>query len=243
MKTALVTGASRGLGRTIAQQFAAAGAYVIIGYRRREDEAKKTLEMVRAAGGDGEIAGFDVTQMSEVEAAVRRLLDARGTIDVVVNNAGVVDDQPFALMAPEQWNRVLRADLDGTFHVCRAVVTSMLRHKKGAIVNVASAAAVRSLPNQSNYAAAKGGVVTFTRSLAAELAPQGIRVNAVLPGLLSAGMGARVPHDHADKLRAIIPMQRLGTAQEVADVVVFLASDAASYLTGQAIAVDGGLSL
>ena len=242
-KTALVTGASRGLGRVIAEQLAAAGAYVVVCFRRREDEAKKTLDLVRAAGADGEIAQFDVTQMSEVDAAIRRLLDARSAIDVVVNNAGVVDDQPFALMAPEQWSRVMRADLDGTFHVCRAVVTAMLRRKKGNIVNVASAAAARALPNQSNYAAAKGGVVTFTRSLAAELAPSGIRVNAVLPGLLNVGMGARAPLDQVDALRAFIPMRRLGTAQEVAELVVFLASDAAAYLTGQAIAVDGGLSL
>ncbi len=181
--------------------------------------------------------------MEDVERAIGRIVDARGSIDVVVNNAGVVDDAPFALMTREQWERVMRADLDGTFFVTRAAVGSMLRHKRGAIVNVASAAAVRALPSQSNYAAAKGGVVTFTRSLAAELAPQGVRVNAVLPGLLSVGMGARTPRDHVERLRAIIPFKRLGTADEVAGVVLFLASDAASYLTGQAIAVDGGLSL
>jgi len=242
-KTAVVTGASRGLGRAIAERLAAGGGYVVVAYRRREDEAKRTLERVRAAGGDGEIAAFDVTRLDEVDGAMKKLIASRKRIDVVVNNAGVVDDQPFALMAPEQWNRVIRADLDGTFHVCRAVVTTMIAQRAGSIVNVASAAAARALPNQSNYAAAKGGVVSFTRSLAAELASQGVRVNAVLPGLLTSGMGARVPRDHADKLRALIPMQRAGTAEEVAEVVAFLASDAASYVTGQAIAIDGGLSL
>lgn len=242
-KTALVTGASRGLGRAIAERLAAAGAYVVVGFRRREEEARRTLAAVEAAGGRGELAGFDVTRMAEVEAAVSRVASARGAIDVVVNNAGVVDDQPFSLMDVAAWDRVVRADLDGTFHVCRAVVGGMLARKSGAIVNVASAAAARALPNQTNYAAAKGGVVTFTRTLAAELAPHAIRVNAVLPGLLTVGMGARTPRDHAEALRAIIPMKRLGAAEEVARVVLFLASDEASYVTGQALAVDGGLSL
>ena len=158
--------------------------------------------------------------MDDVERAVARIVAARGAIDVVVNNAGVVDDAPFALMTREQWDRVMHTDLDGTFCV-----------------------SARALPGQANYAAAKGGVVSFTRSLAAELAPHGIRVNAVLPGLLSVGMGARTPRDYAERLRAIIPVKRPGTADEVARVIVFLASDAASYVTGQAIAVDGGLSL
>jgi 3-oxoacyl-[acyl-carrier protein] reductase len=242
-RTVLVTGASRGLGRAIAERFAEAGTYVVVGYRRREEEARQTLDLVRAAGGDGELAGFDVSNMGDVERAVARIVAARGAIDVVVNNAGVVDDAPFALMTREQWDRVMHTDLDGTFCVSRAAISSMLRHKRGAIVNVASAASARALPGQANYAAAKGGVVSFTRSLAAELAPHGIRVNAVLPGLLSVGMGARTPRDYAERLRAIIPVKRPGTADEVARVIVFLASDAASYVTGQAIAVDGGLSL
>jgi 3-oxoacyl-[acyl-carrier protein] reductase len=242
-KTVVVTGASRGLGRAIAARFAECGAYVFVGYRRQEEEARRALEEVRDKGGDGEVCGFDVGSGSQVDDAIRRVLDARPSLDVVVNNAGVVDDQPFPLMTEESWRRVMHADFDGVFLVCRAVVGAMLRQRRGAIVNVASAAALRALPGQANYAAAKGGVVALTRSLAAEVAPSGIRVNAVLPGLVASGMGARTLRDHAERLRAIIPMKRAGTAEEVAHVVTFLASDAASYVTGAAIAVDGGLSL
>lgn len=241
-RTALVTGASRGLGRAIAEKLADDGAYVVVGFRRREDEAKRTLELVRARGADGELAAFDVSRSDEAQAAIDRITKSRA-LDVVVNNAGVVDDRPFALTDEEGWMRVMRVDLDGTYHVCRAVVAAMIRRKSGSIVNIASAAVARSLPNQTNYATAKGGVVALTRALAAELAPHGVRVNAVLPGVLTTGMGARVPHDMLERLREAIPMRRFGAAEDVANLVALLASDAATYMTGQAIVIDGGLSL
>ncbi len=241
-KTILVTGAARGLGRAIAEQFGHHGAFVAVAYRRREDDARATLAAVVEAGGTGELLAFDVTKADDVQRAVADL-DRRRPIDVVVNNAGVVDDGPFAMMDAARWDRVVRTDLDGTFHVCRAVVAGMLRRRSGSVINVASASAVRVLPNQANYAAAKAGVVALTRSLAAELAPHGIRVNAVLPGLIDSGMGARTSHELRTKILELVPAKRLGTAAEVANVVAFLASDAASYVTGQALAIDGGLSL
>ncbi len=241
-RVALVTGASRGLGRVIAERLADDGAYVVVGFRRREDEAKRTLELVRARGADGELAAFDVSHEDEVQAAFDRIAKTR-TIDIVVNNAGVVDDQAFALTDRESWMRVMRVDLDGTYHVSRAAVASMIRQKRGSIVNIASAAVTRALPNQTSYVTAKGGVVAFTRALAAELGPHGVRVNAVLPGVLTTGMGTRVPHDVLDRLRDVIPMHRFGAPEDVANVVALLASDAATYMTGQAIVIDGGLSL
>ncbi|MFO0599788.1 MAG: 3-oxoacyl-ACP reductase FabG [Myxococcaceae bacterium] len=241
--TVLVTGASRGLGRAIAEAFGREGAFVFVGFRTREDEAQQTLERVKQAGGSGEVLGFDVTDLTQVDAAVSKALALRGALDVVVNNAGVVRDELFALMKPESWREVLAANLDGTFHVCRSVARAMLGKKRGAIVNVASVAAHRASPGQANYAASKGGVVAFTQSLAAELGPRGVRVNAVVPGLFDAGMVERLDRRVVAQALEHLPLKRLGRAEELADAVLFLASRDAEYIVGQALVVDGGLTL
>jgi 3-oxoacyl-[acyl-carrier protein] reductase len=186
---------------------------------------------------------FDVREASSVDAAVQRVLERRGRIDVVVNNAGVARDELFAVMQPESWSEVLRTNLDGTFNVCRAVTRPMMANKRGAIVNVGSIAGQRASKGQVNYAASKGGVLALTTSLAAELAPKGIRVNAVVPGLCSVGMVEAVDRRVIDAKKAHIPLGRLGTADDVARVVLFLASDDSAYVVGQAIVVDGGLGL
>jgi 3-oxoacyl-[acyl-carrier protein] reductase len=178
-----------------------------------------------------------------VDAAVDELLGQRPALDVVVNNAGVARDELFPVMQRESWRQVLATNLDGTFNVCRAVARPMMGRKRGAIVNVASVAGQRASVGQVNYAASKGGVLALTQSLAAELAPRGIRVNAVVPGLCAAGLVETLDRRVVEARKQHIPLRRLGTADEVARAVLFLASDDAAYIVGQALVVDGGLTL
>lgn len=241
-RTVLVTGASRGLGRSIAVAFGAEGAFVVVGYLAREKDADHTLALVRDSGGDGRTLAFDVAKRPEVDAAIDTIAKERGRIDVLVNNAGIARDELFPLMSQKSWDEVLATNLGGLFHCARAAVRPMLSAGGGSIVNVGAVSALRASPGQVNYAASKGGLVAFTRSLGAELAPRGIRVNAVLPGAISAGLAARLDRRIADRIRTAIPLGRFGTAEEVARAVLFLASDEASYIVGQALVVDGGLT-
>ena len=241
-RNVLVTGASRGLGRAIAVAFGKAGYFVHVGYHKREDKATETLEEIRAAVGDGELCAFDVRQVDQVHAAFEGIIKSRGRVDVLVNNAGVVRDSLFATLSREDWTEIQSVNLDGAFHCCRAAVKSMMRNKQGAIINVGSIAGLHASPGQSNYAASKGGLLALTRTLGSELAPMGIRVNAVAPGLLATGMAAHMDRRLAEETRKRIPLGRFGEGREVADVVVFLASEAASYIVGQIIVVDGGMT-
>lgn len=238
----IVTGASRGLGRTIAQAFATEGARVGIGYRARVTEAEQTLALLGDAGGAGVLLRFDVRDFPSVEDAFASFA-TDGPIDALVNNAAALRDQFISLLAPEEWEEVIDTNLTGTFNCCRAALRYMIPKRRGAIVNVASVAGIRASPGQANYAASKGGVVAFTATAGAELAPRGVRINAVVPGLLTTGMGQRLDHRIVEKRRAAVPLARFGEAREVASAVLFLASDDASYIIGQSLAVDGGLSL
>jgi 3-oxoacyl-[acyl-carrier protein] reductase len=241
-QTVVVTGASRGLGRAIALAFAAQGAHVVIGYRARLEDAVRVKELAIEAGGAATLWACDMQDPAAIEAGLDQIIAERGAVDVLVNNAAVVQDAPFALMTQESWDDVIRVNLGGVFACCRAVARSMMAKRKGAIVNVASVAGIHASPGQTNYAASKGAILAFTRTLAAELARQGIRVNAVIPGLLSTGMVTRLDHRIAQQKKQLIPLGRFGTAEEVADVVLFLASPAAAYIIGQSIVVDGGLT-
>lgn len=239
----LVTGASRGLGRAIALAFGAEGAHVWIGHAVRGADADAAARAIRDAGGSAAPLPFDVTDAAAVEAAVAAAVAERGGIDVLVHAAGVVRDSLFALSEAADWDEPVRVNLGGALRVTRAAVRPMLAAGKGAIVHVASIAGLRAGPGQVGYAASKGGLVAATRTLAAELAPRGIRVNAIVPGLCAAGMVQRLDRRLVADRVARIPLGRLGTADEIARVALFLASDAASYVVGQAIVVDGGLAL
>jgi len=240
-RSVLVTGASRGLGRSVAVAFGAEGARVGIGYRSRRAEAEKALEEVRSAGGDGEVLQIDVRDMKNVRAVVDVFAAGHG-LHVVVNSAAVVMDQFFAMMDDAAWSDTIAVNLTGTYHVCRAALPHLMR-ARGTVVNVASIAGFRASPGQANYSAAKGGVIALTATLGAEMASRGVRVNAVVPGLLSVGMGQRLDQRVLEQRLAQIPLGRSGTGDEVARAVLFLASDESSYVVGQCLVVDGGLSL
>lgn len=242
-RTVVVTGASRGLGRDIARAFASAGAYVYVGYRSRTDKAEDTCAAIAAKSGQASALKLDIRERSDVDRALAQVFSERGQIDVLVNNAAIARDNLFAMMSTDEWQDVIAVNLHGAFNACKAVVRPMMRAGGGAIVNVASVAGAHASPGQANYSASKGGLLALTRTLAAELAPRGIRVNAVVPGILDVGMAARLDHRQLARRRAQIPLDRFGRGDEVAQAVLFLASDAASYVVGQALVVDGGLTL
>lgn len=234
----LVTGASRGLGRDMALRFAAEGATVFIGFRHRREEAEECAARCAKLGVDATSVQLDL----EDAAATRSAVAALPTLDVLVNNAATVCDRFFLMQSDVEDAEVIAVNLGGAMACIRAALPRMLREGRGAIVNVASVAALHGSPGQASYAASKGGMISLTQTLAAELAGRGIRVNAVAPGLFDAGMAERMDHRARTEKLERIPMGRPGRSQELAAVVAFLASDEAGYITGQTIVVDGGMT-
>jgi 3-oxoacyl-[acyl-carrier protein] reductase len=240
MSYALVTGGSRGIGRACCIKLAEMGYNILINYTSNEEEAKKTLEAVKAKGVEGVLMKFDVSNMEAVDKAVGGWITEQKDkpITVLVNNAGINKDNLMVLMNPEDWHRVMDIAVNGFYFVSRLVVKDMLHKRKGRVVNVVSLSGLKGLPGQTNYSASKGAVIAATKALAQEVGKRGITVNAVAPGFIKTDMTAGLPED---QLKAMIPMNRFGEAEEVANVVGFLASDAASYVTAQVISVNGGL--
>lgn len=234
---ALVTGGSGGIGAAICRRLAADGRHVIVHAHRGEDAARALVADLVAGGGSAEGIVFDVTDSAASRTALEALLEA-GPVQILVNNAGIHDDAPFPGLSEAQWHRVIDVSLNGFFHVTQPLVLPMLRTRWGRIVNMASVSAIAGNRGQTNYAAAKGALVSATRSLALELGKRGVTVNAVAPGLIDTAMSAEFPEE---RLRQLVPLQRAGTAEEVAELVAFLASDRAAYITGQTIPINGGM--
>ncbi len=239
-RVALVTGASRGIGRAIAEALAAAGATVCINYRVQHERAKEALRAIEDAGGQAFVHAADVGDPAQAAELIDSIATRCGRLDVLVNNAGIVRDGLVVDMAGDEWSSVMRTNLDAVYHCSRLAARQMLAAGWGRIINVSSVTASRGGRGQVNYAASKGGVNALTRALATELAPRGVTVNAIAPGLIETDM-SRPFLATAARLRDLIPMRRAGQPAEVASLAVFLASDAAGYLTGQVIAVDGGM--
>jgi 3-oxoacyl-[acyl-carrier protein] reductase len=241
-QTALVTGAARGLGRCIAQSLAAAGAKVACIDINVETLAD-TVAAIRAAGGTAEPIACDVTQSEQVAKAVDQVVELWGGLNILVNNAGITRDNVIVRMKDEQWDAVININLRGTFLFTRAVARPMMKARGGRIINIASVSGLMGNPGQVNYSASKAGVIGLTRTVARELASRNVTVNAVAPGFIATDMTAALGEDILAQVRKEIPLGRLGDPQDVADAVLFLASDAASFITGHVLTVDGGLTV
>lgn len=237
-KIAIVTGASKGIGRAIAIELARDGAYIIVNYMGDEEGARQTLAKVEEAGGRGEIYQFDVRDGAAAEKIVTDIADRLGGIDILINNAGIIADGLFMMMSNENWQSVIDTSLNGFYNMTRPVIEKMVRKRKGAVVSISSASSLMANRGQANYAAAKAGLNAASRSVAAEVARLGIRLNVVAPGLIETEMIDKAPKEH---IKEMIPMARIGKAEEVARVVRFLCSADASYITGQVISVNGGM--
>lgn len=240
MEYALVTGASRGIGKAICLRLADMGYNIIINYTSNDEEAKKTQELIKAKGVDAVLMKFDVSVTADADAHIEKWINDNKdkSISVLVNNAGIRRDNLLVFINPEDWHRVLDITVDGFYNVTRHVVKSMLSKRKGRIVNIVSLSGLKGMPGQTNYSASKGAIIAATKALAQEVGKRGITVNAVAPGFIKTDMTQDI--NEAD-YKAMVPMNRFGEPEEVAGVVAFLVGKDSSYVTGQVISVNGGL--
>ncbi len=242
-KTAIISGATRGIGRAIAIELARGGANVSFNFLKSNKEADELEKEIKALGVDVKSFQVDIKDYNAVKSWVDDTKGLLGGIDIIVNNAGVIKDKALALMEPDDWHEVINTNLDGTFNLTRAVIVSFIKQKSGIIINIASVSGVVGMPRQTNYSASKAGIIGFTKSLAKEVASYNIRVNAIAPGFIETDMLKDLKEGHKEQIIKQIPFKRLGRPEEVAEAVKFLVSERASYITGQTIVVDGGMSM
>lgn len=242
-KVAVVTGSSRGIGRAIALKLADRGAKVVVNYRTSQSEAEEVASLIRKCGSEAVTFKADVSRREEAEALIQEALGRFGRLDILVNNAGLIRDTLLVRMSDEDWDLVMDVNLRGTFYCCRAAVRPMIRQRWGRIINMSSIVGVHGNVGQANYSAAKAGVIGFTKSLAKEVASRNVTVNVVAPGLIETDVTTKLNERVKAELFKRIHLGRLGTPEEVAELVAFLASDAAGYITGQVLLIDGGMNL
>jgi 3-oxoacyl-[acyl-carrier protein] reductase len=240
-QTALVTGASRGIGKAIALSLGASGANVAC-LARSVDKLTETVDAIRAAGGTAEVFACDVTNAESVEKVVDAVVEKFGKLHIVVNNAGITKDTLIPRMSDEDWDSVINTNLRGTFLFTRAATRVMMSQRYGRIINISSVSGLMGNPGQANYSASKAGVIGMTRTVSKELAGRKVTVNAICPGFIETEMTGALGDTILDEVKKRIPAKRIGKAEEIAGAVLFLASDAASYITGQVITVDGGMT-
>ena len=242
-KVALVSGGSRGIGRAIALRLAKQGAAVVITYQSNAAAAEEVVAAITAEGGKAQAVQGDVRDMEAATAAVKAATGAFGRLDILVNNAGTTRDTLLPMMKEEDWDVVLDTNLKGAYHLTKAALRPMIRQKSGRIISITSVAGVMGNPGQANYSAAKAGLIGFTKSVAKEIGSRSITVNAVAPGYIPTDLTSELPPDLIQRMVELSALQRLGTVEDVANVVAFLASDEAGFITGQVISVDGGLAM
>ena len=240
MRYALVTGGSRGIGRAICLKLAEMGYYILINYQNNDTEAEKTLQLIRERNQDGELLKFDVTDATAVSSTLNRWMEEHkgSSIEVLVNNAGIRKDNLLLWMSGEEWNKVIDISLNGFFNVTQPLIKDMLVKRFGRIINIVSLSGIKGMPGQTNYSAAKGGIIAATKALAQEVAKKHVTVNAVAPGFIRTDMTGDIDENEWKKH---IPSGRFGEPEEVANLVGFLASDQAAYITGEVISINGGL--
>ncbi len=242
-KAAIVTGGSRGIGREIVLALARQGCNVAFNYSRNKSLADDLIKELKALKVKAAVRQVDVKDVEVVKVWVEEVKKEFGQLDILINNAGIINDKAFMLMEPKDWQEVIETNLMGVFNVTRACVVTFLKQKNGNIINISSVSGITGTSRQTNYSASKAGIIGFTKSLAKEVAGFNIRVNAVAPGYIETDMLSQLKQDYKQKLLESIPLQRFGSAKEVSDSVLFLLSDKADYITGQVIVVDGGLSM
>ena len=242
-KVALITGGSRGIGRAIALRLARDGVKIAINYRANEDAAKFAVSAVNEMGGDAMSVCADVAQSAAVDDMVKQVQDAWGGVDILVNNAGIIHDSLLMRMAEDVWDDVVNTNLKGTYNCTKASLRHMVRQRWGRIISVVSVVGLEGNPGQSNYAASKAGIIAFSRSIAKEVASRNITVNAVAPGYISTEIVADLSPEFKELIMSRIPQNRFGTVEDIANMVGYLASEEAGYITGEVIRVDGGIEL
>ena len=242
-KTAIVTGGSRGIGKAIVEALAACGCDIAFNYSKSHEAALELEKAVKAKGVRCKASCVDIKDFEDVKEWIARVKEDFGRIDILINNAGIVIDKPLMMMSKEDWDQVLDTNLSGMFNAAKACIVTFMKQKSGDIVNISSVSGVIGLPGQTNYSASKGGVNAFTKALAKEVARYGVRVNAVAPGFIETDILSHFTDDKKKEIADSIPLQRIGTPQDVANCVVFLLSQGAQYMTGQIVQVDGGLAM
>lgn len=240
-KVAVVTGGSRGIGRGIVLKLASEGARVVVNYRANSAAADEVVALVEGQGGEAISVQADVGQMADAQRLIKAAVSAYGRLDILVNNAGTTRDMLIMLMKEEDWDLVLNTNLKSAFNCCKVAARTMMKKRYGRIINITSVSGLAGQAGQTNYSASKAGLVGFTKALAKELGPRSITVNAVAPGFVYTDLTADLPQEMRDLALKMTPLGRFGTPEDMANAVVFLASDEASFITGQVLSVDGGL--